>query len=165
LVHRYTPQFQLRGTSMGRHHEDDPERRRGGGLRWKGDTTGSLPVVPEWQEHEGITDASVSAFVSALHSTNPPGTDVPARHAKFAWLIERCSDRLISGEPVRRNAWVTIASGYSDVDYPGAKQAAAEILNSWFLWNGVTNTDIRKLHTIWTRHATEAAWTERLDGR
>lgn len=158
---------------MGRHHEDDPERRRGGGLRWKGDTTGSIPVIPEWQGHEGITDSSVDAFLASIratdvadiHSTNPPGTDVPPEHARYAWMIERCSNRDVAGNPVRLNAWVTVASGYTAASYRTAGEAAVDLLGMWFLWNGVTDPAIRTLHTIWTRHATEAAWTERLDGR
>lgn len=150
---------------MGRHHEDDPERRRSGGLRWKGDTTDSIPVIPAWEEHDGLTDSSVDAFVAAIHSTNPPGLDVPAEHALYNWMIERCSDRDVAGDPIRRNAWVTVATGYSSTPYPNTRIAAQDILDGWFLWNGVTRPDVRRLHTIWTRHATEAAWTERLDGR
>jgi hypothetical protein len=148
---------------MGKHHEDSPERR--GGLRWKGDTTGSIPIVPEWAGHEGITDSSVDAFVAAIHSTNPPGTDVPPEHARYAWMIERCSNRDVAGQPVRLNAWVTVASGYTAASYRSATEAAGDLLAMWFLWNGVTDPAVRSLHTIWTRHATEAAWTERLDGR
>lgn len=150
---------------MGRHHEGDPERRRTGGLRWKGDTTGSNPRIPPWEEHAGITDENVAAFVAGIHASNPPGSDVPVAHARYSWLIERCSDRLISGEPFRRNAWVRVASGYSATNYRGTKEAAVDILDCWLRWNHVLEPGIRKLHTIWVRHATEAAWTERLDGQ
>lgn len=148
---------------MGRHSEPEGERR--GGLRWKGDTTDSNPVVPDRAEHEGVTDHSVDAFIASIHSTNPPGTDVPAEHAIWSWLIERCSERGVDGSPVRLNSWVKMASGYSDIGYPDRATAALQILTAWFMWNGVTNPDVRKLHTIWVRHATEAAWSERLDGR
>lgn len=150
---------------MGRHSEPEGERR--GGLRWKGDTTGSIPVIPEWQNHEGVTDNSVGAFVAAIHSTNPPGTDVPAEHAVWSWMIERCSDRGVDGSPVRLNSWVTMASGYSAQPHHSHEDAALQILTAWFLWNGVTDSHVRALHTIWVRHATEAGWPERgrLDGR
>jgi hypothetical protein len=148
---------------MGRHHQDDPQRR--GGLRWKGDTTDSLPVLPAWATHEGITDESVDTFIAAIHSTNPPGTDAPAEHARFSWMIERCSERGVDGSPVRRNSWVTMATGYCAQPYPTCAEAALQILTAWFMWNGVTDPQVRALHTIWVRHATEAAWTERLDGQ
>lgn len=150
---------------MGRHHEDDPERRRQGGLRWKGDTTGSIPRVPAWVEHEGITEGSVDAFVAGLRSSNPPGMEKPPGNARYSWLIERCSQRTFSGAPVRQNAWVRIASGYTEVDYPTSRAAAIDMMRTWFLWNGIVQPEVRRLHTIWTRHATEAAWSERLDGR
>lgn len=150
---------------MGRHHGDDPERRRGGGLRWKGDTTGSIPVVPAWESHQGITDETVGAFTAAIRATCPPGTDVPAEHARYSWLIERCSNRGVDGNPVRANAWVTVATGYSAMPYENTRQAAVDILDVWLRWNHVTDPAIRVLHTIWVRHATEAAWSERLDGR
>jgi hypothetical protein len=148
---------------MGKHHEDNPERR--GGLRWKGDTTDGIPVIPEWQGHEGITDHSVDAFVAAIHSTNPPGMEIAPEHARYAWMIERCSNRDVAGDPVRRNAWVQVACGYTAASYSGTAEAAQTMLDMWFLWNGVTRTEIRSLHTMWVRHATEASWTERLDGR
>jgi hypothetical protein len=115
--------------------------------------------------HEGVTEDSVEAFVESIRSSNPPRMEVPAIHARYAWLIERCSDRLVSGEPVRKNAWVRIASGYTDVDYPTVRAAAIDMMRIWFLWNGIVDPQVRRLHTLWTRHATEAAWTERLDGR
>jgi hypothetical protein len=145
---------------MGRHHEDDPERRRQGGLRWKGDTTGSIPVVPAWESHTGITEETSEAFVAAIRATNPPGTDVPAEHARFSWLIERFSDR--GPGP---GVWVQVATGYSATPYRSNREAAVDILDCWLRWNHVGTPDIRRLHTIWIRHATEAAWTERLDGR
>jgi hypothetical protein len=149
---------------MGRHHEDDPARRQGG-LRWKGDTTGSIPVVPAWEAHQGITEDTAAAFVAAIRATNPPGTDVPAHHARFSWLIERCSARGVDGAPIRSNAWVTVATGYSATPYETTKAAAMDILDVWLRWNHVTDPRVRVLHTIWVRHATEAAWSERLDGR
>lgn len=149
---------------MGRHSEPEGERRSGG-LRWKGDTTGSIPVVPAWEAHPGITEENVEAFVAGIHASNPPGSDVSPQHARYSWLIERCSDRLVSGEPVRQNAWVTVATGYSAQPYLDCTAAAADILDCWLRWNHVRHPDVRRLHTIWVRHATEAAWTERLDGR
>src|SRR3954470_4209955 len=148
---------------MGRHSEPDGERR--GGLRWKGDTTGSIPIIPAYQEHEGITDGSVDAFIAAIHSTSPPGTDVSAEHARFSWMIERCSDRGVDGQPIRRNAWVRIRSGYSATADQSTAESATDILDCWLRWNSVTDPAIRALHTIWVRHATEASWTKRLDGR
>jgi hypothetical protein len=148
---------------MGRHHEDDPERR--GGLRWKGDTTGSIPRVPAWESHEGITEDTAAEFVAAIRASGPPGTDVPEARARYSWLIERCSDRGVDGRPVRANAWVRIASGYSATPYLTTRQAAVDILDCWLRWNRIADPRVRALHTIWVRHATEAAWSERLDGR
>jgi hypothetical protein len=148
---------------MGRHSEDSPERRRGG-LRWKGDTTDSIPAVPAWETHEGITEETVAAWTASIRATSPPGTDVPAQKARYSWLIERCSDRGVDGNPIRKSAWVTIASGYSAVPYANTTKAAVDILDCWLRWNGVVDPAVRALHTIWVRHATEATWTERLDG-
>jgi hypothetical protein len=150
---------------MGRHHEDDPERRRQGGLRWKGDTSDQIPVVPLWESHQGITEETVQAFTAGLRSTNPPGTDVSPEHARYSWMIERASDRAFSGQPARAASWVRMASGYSATPYVSTTQAAVDILDCWLRWNHVTDPAVRVLHTIWVRHATEAAWTERLDGR
>src|SRR3982751_5722992 len=58
----------LGGQTMGRHSEPEGERRSGG-LRWKGDTTGSIPVVPAWEAHPGITEENVEAFVAGIHAS------------------------------------------------------------------------------------------------
>jgi hypothetical protein len=142
---------------MGRHHEDDPERRRQGGLRWKGDTTDSIPVVsvPPWETHTGITEETVEGFLASFRQSNPPAMDAPELHARYAWLIERSGGR----------TWVRAASGYTNVDYPTTRAASIDMMRTWFLWNGIVQPGVRRLHTIWVRHATEAAWSERLDGR
>ena len=145
---------------MGRHSEDEPPRRRGG-LRWKGDTTGSIPRVPAppWEEHEGITHGSLDDYVERLRPagpSNPPGMEVPPEHAQYAWLMEKW---------VPNGRWAPIASGYTDVDYPNGRAAAVDMMRIWFLWNGIVDPRARRLHTLWTRHATDAGWTERLDGR
>jgi len=143
---------------MGRHHEDDPERRRQGGLRWKGDTTGSIPVVPAlppWEAHPGITDETVEGFLASFRQSNPPAMEVSEAHARYAWLMERATGR----------TWTRVASGFTNVDYPTNRAASIDMLRSWLLWNGIVQPEFRRLHTIWVRHATEAAWSERLDGR
>jgi hypothetical protein len=149
---------------MGRHSEDEPPRRSGG-LRWKGDTTGSIPRIPAppWEAHEGITDHSVEAFVESFRVGNPPAMDVPPQHARYEWLMERGADRPVGHELSRR--YLPVASGYTHVDYPTAKAAALDMMRIWFLWNGIVDPAIRRLHTLWTRHATDSAWSERLDGR
>ena len=144
---------------MGRHSEPEPERRQGG-LRWKGDTTGSIPVVPPWESHEGITEETVGPFVAGIRATYPPGTDVPAEHARFSWLVERW---IAPGEG--RGTWIRQGAGFSAMPYRSNREAAVDILDVWLRWNHVTDPAIRRLHTIWVRHATEAAWSERLDGR
>ncbi len=144
---------------MGRHHapEDEPERRRQGGLRWKGDTTGSLPAIPAqpiWETHPGITEDTVEAFLASFRQGNPPAMSVPEVHARYAWLLERSTGR----------TWVRVASGYTNVDYPTTRAASIDMLRTWFLWNGIVQPEVRRVHTIWVRHATEASWSERLDG-
>ena len=134
-------------------------------MRWKGDTSDQIPVVPAWETHPGITEDTVAAFTASIRSTNPPGTDVPPEHARYGWMIERCSDRDVAGSPVRHSSWVRMASGYSATPYLTTKQAAVDILDCWFRWNRIFDPRIRVLHTIWVRHATDAAWAERLDGR
>ena len=149
---------------MGRHHEQEPERARRGGLRWKGDTTGSIPVIPDFVTHSGITDETVDTFLAAMRASAPPDMEAEALDARYQWLVERRSDVLSAGEHVRHDVWVRVGTGYTQADYPSNYLAAVDMLLRWFLWNGVVDPSQRSLHTIWIRHATESTWTERLDG-
>lgn len=149
---------------MGRHHPEEPARRPGG-LRWKGDTSAEIPVVTEFDTHGGITEETVETFLAAMRASAPPDMEANPLHARYRWLIERRSDFLSAGEHVRHDVWVRVGTGYTQTGYSTAHFAAVDLLQRWFLWNGIVEPATRALHTIWTRHATEAAWTERLDGR